>query len=162
MTPTLYKLKIRTTSYWLGHQRTRKNIRIFRKDKDGKILIDLPQWNWTFKQAIAALHIPDTNPDCIRLESAFFTPRTVLYTRNYSYKGSKQTEDFEAIPESTVLEFNVLITDKPLSTYNKETQPPSKDQLMLIFKFIGNLLGFSPWGSHFGYGRFDIESLEEI
>ena len=75
---TLYDTKLRLTSSWLGNQRPRENVRRFRRDKDGKLAVDLSQWNWTFKQAADALHMNDVDTDTIRPQMNIVLPTLVL------------------------------------------------------------------------------------
>lgn len=155
---TLYNLKIKLTASWLGNQRTRENVRRFRRDRDGKIAIDLSQWGWTFKQAAEALHMVDIDTDTIRPEMNIDPPKLVLYRRNYTHKNKQQFEMFEAMRENTVLNIKILVTRT-----DKETLlAPDSARLRDIFKFTGMFLGLSPWGGQYGYGRFDVEELTPI
>jgi hypothetical protein len=155
---TLYNLKIKLTSVWLGNQRTRENVRRFRRDRDGKIAVDLAQWNWTFQQAADALHMDDIDTDTIRPQVNIDPPSLVLYRRNYTHKNKQQCEMFEALRENCVLNIQVLVT-----TSDKQDKfPPDLARLSNIFRFTGMLLGLSPWGGQYGYGRFDVEDLTPL
>jgi hypothetical protein len=152
---TLYNLKIKLTASWLGNQRTRENVRRFRRDSDSKLAVDLAQWGWTFKQAAEALHMDDIDTDTIRPQMNIDPPKLVLYRRNYTNKGKQQFEMFEAIRENTVLNIKILVTRT-----DKETLfAPDVARLSDIFRFTGMFLGLSPWGGQYGYGRFDVEEL---
>lgn len=155
---TLYNLRIKLTASWLGNQRTRENVRRFRRDRDGKIAVDLPQWNWIFKQAADALHMGDIDTDTIRPETNINPPTLVLYRRNYTHKNKQQFEMFEAMRENCVLNIKVLVT----ATDKQDKFPPDLARLRDIFSFTGTFLGLSPWGGQYGYGRFDVEEIAPV
>lgn len=159
----LYELKLKLTSSWLGSQRTRENVRRFRRDKDGKIAVDLAQWSWTFSQAAQALHLDNIETDTIRPQANIDPPSLVLYRRNYSHGGKQQSEMFEAMRENTVITFNVLVTNVPITNRDKENKvSPDEDSLKKILEFTGSFLGLSPWGGNYGYGRFELEKLTKL
>jgi hypothetical protein len=155
---TLYNLKIKLTSVWLGNQRTRENVRRFRRDRDGKIAVDLAQWNWTFQQAADALHMDDIDTDTIRPQVNIDPPALVLYRRNYTHKNKQQCEMFEALRENCILNIQVLVT----ATDKQNKFPPDLARLNGIFRFTGVFLGLSPWGGQYGYGRFDVDDLTPL
>jgi hypothetical protein len=155
---TLYDTKLRLTSSWLGNQRTRENVRRFRRDKDGKLAVDLSQWNWTFKQAADALHMEDVDTDTIRPQMNIVLPTLVLYRRNYTHNNKQQQEMFEAMRENTIMSLNILVTAS--DKVNKFS--PDEARLKDILRFTGMFLGLSPWGGTYGYGRFEIEDLKKL
>lgn len=158
MSATLYDLKIKLTSSWLGNQRTRENVRRFRRDRDSKLAVDMSQWSWTFKQAAEALHMAEIDTDTIRPQMNIDPPTLVLYRRNYTSKNKQQYEMFEAMRENTVLSIKILVT----AADKKNMQSPDAARLRDIFNFIGMFLGLSPWGGQYGYGRFEVQSLTAI
>lgn len=160
-TATLYALKIKLTSPWLGNQSTRERVRRFRKDASGLIVVDLSQWSWTFKQAIEALHISHVDPDTIRPQTNIDPPTLVLYNRNFNDGKKNKSEMFEAMRENLVLNVNILVTTPPLSAKDGKT-PPTIEELLQIFKFSGSFLGLSPWGNSYGYGRFEVEQIKKL
>lgn len=160
MSATIYSARLRLTSTWLGQQKTKDNVRRFRRDRDKRIAIDLAHWSWTFQQAAEALRLGDVETDCIRTESGFDSPSLILYHRKYRYKGRPHEEMFEAIRENTVLTLPFLVTGFLEETGEENHKhPPNRKELEQILKFAGQWLGLSPWGCRYGYGRFDIESL---
>jgi len=162
-TAKLYEVKIKLSSSWLGSQRTRENVRRFRRDANSNIAVDVAQWSWTFKQAAEALHMDGTLTDTIRPQANLMPPSLVLYRRNYTHNNKPQMEMFEAIREGTVLTFNVVVTDSSMLNASREIgNPPDLARLKDIFQFSGAFLGLSPWGNQYGYGRFDLESLKVI
>lgn len=155
---TLYDLKIKLTSVWLGNQRTRENVRRFRRDSDGKLAVDLAQWSWTFQQAAEALHMDDIDTDTIRPQMNIDPPTLVLYRRKYTHKNKQQSEMFEALRENLVLTIKILVT----TTEKSDKYSPDEARLRDIFRFTGMFLGLSPWGGQYGYGRFDVVELKPI
>ena len=159
----LYEIKIRLTAPWLGHQKTRSNVRRFHRGKDGGLAVDLSQWNWTFKQASQALHMDGVDTDTIRPEVNITLPSLVLYRRSYTHNNKKMEEMFEAMRENTVITFNVLVTDGTQVKNVKDiVKPIGKEELEKILAFTGKFLGLSPWGGNYGYGRFDIVSVTQL
>ena len=158
----LYELKLRVVSPWLGDIRRGKDThRRFQRGHTKSVLaFDLPRLQWTFKEACDALHLDHVDVKTIRMEEGFRSPTLISYRRRYNYQKQKQEDFFEAIREGTVLTMQVLVT-RPMPESNLPKKPPTQEELEQIFKFVGSMLGLSPWGGHFGYGRFDVESLEK-
>lgn len=156
----LYEVKIKLTSAWLGQQRTKEQIRRFRKLKpSNNIAIDNAQWQWAFQEAADALHLNHVDVSTIYTDQGFEAPTLQLYNRRYTHNGKPHQELFESIRENTVITLEMLVTTP--TQQNKLTQSPSKSELDQILCFVGRMLGLSPWGSRFGFGRFKIESIEE-
>lgn len=159
----LYDLKIRVTSPWLGDIRRAKDThRRFQRGHTPDILaFDLPRLQWTLEEARDALRLPHVDTKTIRMEEGFRSPTLTSYRRRFSSRQSPQQQEdfFEAIRENTVLTMQVLVT-RPLPKQSTGQTPPSAEELSQIFKFVGSMLGLSPWGGHFGYGRFEVISLE--
>lgn len=156
----LYELKMRLTSPWLGQQRTNQHVRRFRREKDGRLMIDTAQWQWALQEAAEALHIEDIDIATIRTESGFDAPTLQLFNRRYSHKGKPHEEMFESIRENTILTFNILVT-KPLPIVGESNgqRQPDIDELNKLFGFVGKMIGLSPWGTRFGFGKFTVEQI---
>lgn len=156
MQAVLYEVKIRLTSSWLGSQNTKDRVRRFRRDKNGRMVVDLAQWHWAFKQAAEALHMEDVDTTTIYPQDNIVFPTLVLYRRNYTHNNKQQSEMFEAIRENTVLTFNVLVTGAHGTGSGHQ---PDEARLQDILRFTGMFTGLSPWGGSYGYGRFDVEAV---
>ena len=158
----LYELKLRLTSPWLGQQRTNQHVRRFRRDRNNRLAIDTAQWQWAFQEAADALHMKHVDISTICTESGFDVPSLQLFNRRYSHKGKSHEEMFESIRENNVLAFDILVT-KPLPAGGGDVSmtSPDKDELTQIFAFIGKMIGLSPWGTRFGFGRFTVEQVIE-
>lgn len=158
----LYELKIRLDKAFLGKQCTREQIRRFHKTKAGEIGIDADQWAWALREAAVSLRLDATvDLDCIRFEEGFRSPSLGLYVRKWHEKGKKRQEMFESIRENTILTMDVLITSVYADQIASSKAPPTGEQFTSLMNFAGKMIGLSPWGSKFGFGRFHVESLKE-
>jgi len=161
----LYEIKLKATSPWLGDIRRGKDkIRRFQRGHTADILaFDLPRLQWSFKEACEALHLNHVNTKVIRMEEGFVAPKLVSYRRRYNHQKKKEQQEdfFEAIREGTHLTMQVLVTQAPPDTHD-HLIPPDQNELEQIFRFIGKMLGLSPWGGHFGYGRFEVLELKAV
>ena len=158
----LYELKIKLTSPWLGQQRTHQHVRRFRREKNNRLIIDTSQWQWAIQEAAEALHLDCIDVSTIHTESGFDAPSLQLFNRRYTHKGKPHEEMFESIRENTTLTFNVLVTKPhPVSTESVGLRPPDQEELMALFAFVGKMIGLSPWGTRFGFGRFTVEQIKE-
>lgn len=157
----LYQVKLRTTSPWLGQQKSPKGVRHFRRTPDNNILIDLPQWAWALREAADALHMDDVDIDTINFEAGMRPPTLVLYTRNYKFKGRPKQEMFEAIRDGVPISLDMLVTTSPPDKTHFSLRTPSSQELQEIIGFTGKMIGLSPFGSRFGYGRFELLELIE-
>lgn len=152
----LYTLRIKLTTPFLGNKQTKKQIREFRRDSNGNIQIDSPQWHFVIREAIDTLGM-NVNPEAIRLPLAYRSPRVGLYTRRWKDDRGMQTEEFECIQKGTELTIELL----SLKQSENSIQPgPTRDELFHILDCAGKWIGLSPWGSKFTYGRFEVLTLE--
>ena len=150
-------VRLKLTSPFLGNKRTPAQVRRFVRNKDD-LALDLVQWNWALKESLMALHIDSVDLECIRLPTGIRMPAVVAYNRRWDNKGKEQQEMFEAIREGTVLTVPVLITS---TSENSSLRPPATEEFKSLINFTGKMLGLSPWGCRFGYGRFYVLSITE-
>jgi hypothetical protein len=156
--------QIRLRTPVLGDRRTREQTRLFSKDGHNNWLISIPQWRWAFSEAISDMKLTNINPDYIRFESAIRLPKIEMYERRWSDNKNKQSSEiFESIRKNTKLTFRIIVTSElePGTYSRKDTQPPTIPEIELILKYIGEMLGLSPWGSKFGYGRFTVLDVSD-
>lgn len=149
----------------LGAQQTKERVRRFKRAGVEKLQLELPQWYWAIDQAIEALSIKNVDSFAVRLSDTFVSPTLNLLVRRWSGgKGKNQEKEmFESINKGTILTFPLLLASSADPTSPLDAgRPPSIKELEQIFSLIGEMLGLSPWGSKFGYGRFRVESLKEI
>ena len=164
----LYNLKIKLTSKMLGDQRTRDNIRRFDRPAalQGDIRMDIPRWHWAIREAFSSLQLDEVDHRKILMEHRLKSPRVDLYVRKWTQEnkrtGAKENcrEMFENIREGAELTLQVLVTDE-LSPEELDVglRAPTPEELTKVFSVIGELVGISPWGNNFGYGRFTVLSL---
>lgn len=152
----------------LGNKQTPERIRRFERDTTfdpPKIRVDLAQWYWALGQAQEALGLSRIDQFAVRFEDAFIAPRLQLYVRRWSdTRHNKQEQEmFESIGKGTVLTFNpiLLSTQEPSQSAGK-LRAPTLSEMKDIMGCVGHMLGLSPWGSKFGYGRFTVETLEAV
>jgi len=161
-------VKIKLKKPFLGNCRTTDKIRRFDRSKAFKhnIQVDMLRWNWTIEEAISALEL-DLDPSSIRVNPTYSAPKIELFVRRWrDGKSGKQREEmFEAIKAGAVLSFEVLVINnkEPEGSNADDTfKKPTIKDLYKILTLVGEILGLSPWGSKFGYGRFEVLSIEPV
>ena len=128
----------------------------------GKVTLpsNMARWEWAFLEARDALELPQLSVACITPATSFDAALTSTYTRSFSRGSSaKQTEKFECVPSNAVLSWSwVLASSLPPYAEISELRstPPDVQQFDAMLKFIGEMLGMSEWGNHYGFGRFVI------
>jgi len=166
----LYNARIKLTSPMLGDQHTRDKTRRFDRPAalKGDIRLDIPRWHWAIKEAVTSLGMTTVDPRKILMEHRMKTPKVDLFVRKWTQE-NKRTGDktqcremFESIREGAEITLQVLVVEK-LEPNEEDTalRAPTSDELTKIFSVIGELVGISPWGSNFGYGRFTVMSVKE-
>ena len=154
----LYEVKIKVADKpWLGQQKSKDKTRKFRRDKRNRIAIDSVQWQWAFESAAKALDYA-IDVETIRTESGIPAPSISLYNRKYHSRGKPMEEMFEAIREGTVLTFDILLMESG-AVGGQVYRAPSQEELHHILDYVGMFIGLSPWGSRWGYGRFELVDL---
>ena len=140
-------VKLRLTSPFLGEMLPdRSGVRRFRK-QGNCILIDSGHWLEQFRQAA---HFTGTRVDC----AAVFPPSVLLAASYHNYRreySKVKVEHFESFRKGTILSTQLEIMNKP--------QAPTLEQMKHILDYVGAQLGLSPWGSKFGFGRFEVYEL---
>lgn len=158
-------VQIKLTSEFLGQKRQRDGVRIFSKDKNKILwLVDLQQWSWAFKEAASALEFNEVDTSSIRVATGILLPTLALHRRRYTPERGKsrgmQEEMFESFRENSVITFQVLITSA-MEEKKPGRRPPSLGEFESILAFVGEMVGLSPWGNKFGYGRFKVINIEK-
>ena len=162
----LIKMRLRLRTPLLGNQQTPENVRRFVRDdafRPPRLKVDLAQWYWAVGQSMEALGYSNLDQFAVRFEDSMVSPKLQLYVRRWSdtKRGGHEQEMFESIGKGTVLTFHpmLLSTQEPSQAESKR-RPPTLEELRKVMSCVGDMLGLSPWGSKFGYGRFTVESLE--
>lgn len=130
--------------------------------KNGEIMweVNQTQWRWVLSEALAALPFSnETSVDYIRLPIYIKCPNVQLYERKFRDKtGERQTELFESFPGGSRITVPVFVLGSldADSASGGGLRPPTTEEVLAIFEEAGENIGISPWGSKFGYGRFNI------
>lgn len=165
----LYHIRIKLTSPMLGDQHTRDNTRRFDRPAslNGYIRLDMPRWNWAISEALKTSDLfKDIDPERVMMEHKLRTPKLDLHNRTW-LKENKRTgqktrcrEMFESINEGAEITLNVLVSEDPSPDSKDIRRAPTVEELEKMFSVMGDLVGISPWGSQFGYGRFSLISVK--
>jgi len=162
----LVELQIKLRSSMLGAKRTKNNIRVFERDnsyKPERLKIDLSQWYWAIGESQNSLGMQGVDPFGVRLESSFDSPTLEMYVRRWDDRRQKDNREmFESIRKGAILTFPMMLLNKtePHAGIDSDKRPPTIKELKDTFDCVGSMLGLSPWGSKFGYGRFSVQSLK--
>lgn len=157
------ELKLRVSRPWLGDRRG-KDIRKFDTEKIGDktyMILDLVRWRWAIREALDSMGIlGQTDIDYIGLPATILAPELRMYKRIWDAKNPDNREMFQCIQTGTLITISVTVLsslpDNPLAE-SLGLRPPTVDEVRQCFEIIGERIGLSPFGSHFGYGRFIVE-----
>lgn len=157
---------VRLTSQMLGdHDPQNKGILAFHREyKSEDILLDQPTWLWLWQQALTEVAPQDVYTNAVRMDRYLHNMQTNLYSRRFNkgVGGPSQKRDHESIRAGAIVTFggSVVPPDprEPQSAQYKRN--PTDQELYAALVRIGETLGISPFGSKFGYGRFNIVSME--
>lgn len=123
-------------------------------------------WQKSIKDAAQILGISSyVNLEAIAVPTWVYTTTEVVdHTRTWKQHGTKQIQVFESVPENATLLFSISILPESeiqlsqiAAQLNKLAQPTLSD-IENIFSCIGEYIGLSPFGSKFGFGRFEVQS----
>lgn len=125
--------------------------------------INQVQWRWAMSEALDSMNLlRETSVDYIRIPVDIECPGIGLYTRRWTDKAGSHKEDFEAFRAGTTITIPVTIlselegkSDSPFDNL-LSLRPPTEEEVFKCFDIIGAEIGLSPWGSKFGYGRFEV------
>lgn len=148
----------------LGNKQTKENVRRFERDdafKPPRLKIDLAQWYWALGQASEAMGYSNIDQFSVRFEDSMVAPSLELYVRRWDNR--REQEMFESISKGTVLTLHpMLLSSQEPSQGVGKRRPPTTDELGRMMQCVGDMLGLSPWGSKFGYGRFRVDTIEAL
>lgn len=160
------EIRIRLTRPFLGDRRYEGGIRRFdtSKGRDGVMLFhpNVEQWRWAFREALDSIGLLDkVDVDYLRFPVSIKSPAIAQYVRRVNIKHKQEEQKFECFRTGTVLTIPVFLLgelegehpDWPVTS-----ERPTEDLVLKCFAIIGEDIGLSPWGSKFGYGRFDLET----
>lgn len=124
--------------------------------------LDNAQWRWALREAFQSMGlIPEVDLDYLRLPVSIKMPTIRMYVRVWDPKSKKNNECFESIQAGAVITIPVFILSEleQSSQFNGiqiGSRAPTKEEVIQAFRIIGESIGLSPWGSKFGYGRFNL------
>lgn len=158
----LYRLIIKLTSPLLGANKCETAVRKFCREGPAVLQIDGEKWEWLLDNARTALHKPSICIACICSPKSTKLPSISVYRRNGNLpSGAKFTDMFECAKTGTILALEFAVTTKAKDVPADMTVP-TEGELAQMMKYIGDHLGISPFGSHRGYGRFEIKSIQSV
>lgn len=88
----------------------------------------------------------------VRMEHTCQPPTITLYDRRFRQNNILKQEMFEAFRKGSVISFRCMLRDDLEGC-------PRIEQIRELFSVAGEYVGMSPFGSKFGMGRFNVESL---
>jgi len=161
----LLQVKIRLTSPLLGDKMNTGGVRGFTRTKqisNDEVPLDSALWVWAITQAAESLNIKITG-DMFRIPAKIQAPTLNLYNRRWTTKaGKKKVDMFESIRAGSVLTIPILLFSA-VPGNNVENSVISEQDFIAALALVGTFIGVSPWGSKFGYGRFEIlEETKEV
>jgi len=117
---------------------------------DGDLVaVNADYWREQLRIAAMQLHYP-INADTLFPPPGMRPASVHLFRRIYS---KRRVELFESFRAGTVLTFDFMV---------REDLPKCPDvaQFKNMFQFVGEYLGLSQFGSKFGFGRFELLSVQ--
>lgn len=115
------------------------------------------EWSWLWNEAWDVGDIDrEIYRDAIRMEHRLILPSLMLFPRSI---GETRVQH-ESIREGTILTLSgTVVSPEPATAKNSKSRKPTLDETRLALQYMGDMLGISPWGKKFGYGRFDLHEI---
>ena len=162
--------RLRMRSHLLGiriHQVGRQSfIRRFERTDDQKLKTPLPIWDWALRETFSNMGWRDKiDWSAVRPHPVFRADALSIHNRSYFKNEKKKSEDFESVEPGQVIVQPMLLTDGPdnISARKRNgARLPAVGELGAVLDLIGQWCGISPWGNRYGYGRFDVVSVDPI
>jgi hypothetical protein len=160
----MLRVRIKLLTPLLGSKATRDGVRRFNRDNrmDGDTVpLDMALWHWALSQAADTLGVPFSG-DMVRMADGVKGPALSLYIRRYrrSAGGEECKEQFESVRGGAELDIPFMLFTSPAPGAGKDGILTLED-FRRILELTGSMVGVSPWGSKFGYGRFRLLGVEE-
>lgn len=156
-------VRIKFTRPFLGTRPNRDGIKTIDVDKrpgeSGEVMLclDHAQWRWAMKEAIDSLGLSgQTSIDFIRFPIKAKAPKISKYMKVFDSKNPKKNPIFECFPAGSILSFSVFLLGSTEEDSLDGKRPLTEEEFLECLKLVGEFIGISPWGSKFGYGRFDV------
>jgi len=155
--------RIRLDTPLLGDKHTGAGVRRFsRADRRlERLPLEAKLWAWALSQSAEALRIPYSD-DMVRVASSIRCPTLAMHARSYrkAAGGALKKELFESVRAGTVLEVQFMVFSKPAPDA-AVSGIISVENFRRVLETTGSMVGVSPWGSKFGYGRFTVLDVSE-
>ena len=159
----LVTIRIKLLEPFIGDRRTPEQIRRFLR-REGDLLLDMSQWNRAVRQAVEDLHLEAVDPASILFPLTMPLGRTDMYNRKWyekrhqdgGYKSVLKEELCECIRSGAELSFDVGLAIEAIAA---DKRPVTLEEFQKIMTYIGKMIGLSPFGSHFKFGRFTVMSV---
>jgi hypothetical protein len=146
----------------LGDRDINKVLMFRREHRSDMLLLDQPQWAWAWGTALGEVAGPDVYQSAVRMDRYLTNIQTRLHARLYRTGQTQRTCDHESIRAGAIVSFGGSLVrpdpGEPQAVQRKRL--PEPQEVYAALERIGDTLGISPFGSKFGYGRFNIETLE--
>ena len=156
-------VRIKFTRPFLGTRPNRDGIKTIDTDKrpgeagDIMLCLDQAQWRWAMKEAIDSMGLSgQTSVDFIRFPVKAKAPKISKYMKVFDSKNPKKNPVFECFPAGSILSFSVFLLGSVEGESCNRKRPLTENEFIECLKLVGEFIGISPWGSKFGYGRFEV------
>ena len=146
----LLAARIRVNSAWLGEKNSDGGgVRRFKKDGSGNLELNPDHVREQFRRAALNCGLPGKLAATLMIQP-IFPPTIRLYDRRVT---AVRQEQFESLRKGTQFGFEIFVD---------ESRPahPTEEQVDVLLRMIGQHFGLSPFGSKFGFGRFELLSLQ--
>lgn len=155
----IYKINIKLTTAFLGSRKPdESNVRnIARINGRNPKLFTKRLRDLCYKYATEELGIWDYDYTTIKVDCMLHVDETAPVTthvRKFYNKelSTMQQENFEAYPVGTEMSFSLYVPSSSKIT---------KSTILQLFQYIGQYDGISQFGINWGYGKFEITSVDE-
>lgn len=161
----LVDIRIKLLEPFLGDRPTPHPPRIRRFiRREGELLLNMEQWNRAVRQALTDLHMEDVEPASVMFPLTLPLGRTDLFNRKWWDKkwdqGKKvpilREEMCECVRQGAELSFDVVLAVESIDLKNRII---TLEEFQRVMEHIGLMIGLSPFGSHFRFGRFKVLSV---
>jgi hypothetical protein len=145
----LLDIRVKIVKPWLGSlSPDHGGIRRFRMD--GELMaVHAEYWREQLRVAAMQLHYP-INVSTLHPPAGIRPPSIHLFRRIFS---KRRVELFESFRAGTVLTFDFMVRED-------QAKCPDVLQFKNMFRFVGEYLGLSQFGSKFGFGRFELLDVQ--
>lgn len=161
----LMHLKLRLTSPILGGIKDHRGIMTLPLETttDGITWFIPPQeqWHWALREGLRLSGKDADSADYISLPRRIKAPTIRPFYRAKSKLEKFRKIEYQSFQKGSIVQFDVAV----LSEINPEDVDPNipspplieQNDVIKTFEIIGDLIGLSPWGNRYGFGRFTID-----